>query len=132
MAQVSGMLAILTIDGSALAYSQSYTPTINQATIDVTNRDSNYWRELLSSTRSWAISFEGHYKADDVAKKILVAHYKDRSPATLSVVFTLADGTITLTGEAILTALSFPSPYEGAAMLSGTLEGTGALAFSAS
>lgn len=55
MTTYSGMLAILEIEGNALAESQNYTPTINQAIIDMTNRDSNYWRELISSTRSWEI-----------------------------------------------------------------------------
>lgn len=131
MTQYSGKAAILTIEGFALAESQNYTPTINDAIIDVTNRDSNYWRELLPSTRSWAIAFEGHYNTE-VAKKELIAHFNSDPPTTVTVIFTCADGSITLTGEAYLTTLSFPSPYEGAAMLTGTLEGTGILEFSVS
>jgi predicted secreted protein len=131
MTQYSGMLAILKIEGFALAESQNYTPTINNAIIDVTNRDSNYWRELLSSTRSWAIAFEGHYHSA-AAKQELITHYEANPPTTVTVIFTCADGAKTLSGEAYLTTLSFPSPYEGAAMLTGTLEGTGKLTFSAS
>lgn len=124
---VSGVLCVLKIEGCAVAESRSFTPTLNQATIDLTNRDSAWWDENISGRRDWAIDGDGLYIYSDPADKVLRDHYFTRLPATITVELTLADGTQKFAGEAVLTSLSFPAPHEDAATKTFSLKGTGAL-----
>ena len=131
-----GHLATLTVEGAAIAESTDFSPHFGQATVDLTNRDGAYWRQLVSSTRDWSISGTGNYFTGNIGKKVLVEHWQNRDTnlgsLTLTVIFTFADGAITAEGQAILTSLDFPSPDAGAAVFSFTLEGTDALDISAS
>jgi len=132
-----GHLATLTVEGAAIAESTDFTPHFGQAVVDLTNRDADYWRQLVSSTRDWSISGTGNYFVANIGKKVLLDHWEKRSSAkwggaTISVIFTFADGAVTATGEAILTSIDFPSPDAGAATFNFTLEGTDALVLSAS
>lgn len=129
---VSGVLCTLSIEGSLLAESQTFNLTLNQAIIDLTNRDTSFWQNSIAGRRDWAVDGDGLYISGDLAKKYLQYHYTNRSPATLTVILTLADGTITMTGEAILTNLTFPAPHEDAATITFSLSGTDALTPSAS
>lgn len=129
---LSGILCTLSIEGSSLAESREFNLSCDRATIDLTNRDSSYWRQLCISTKSWTVSGSGLYIYNDLAKKYLQYHWSDDSPATLTLILTLAGGSITMTGEAILTNLTFPAPYDGEATISFTLEGHDTLTPSAS
>jgi len=129
---VTGILCTLSIEGSALAESQEFSLSCDRTTVDLTNRDSSYWRQLVISTKSWTVSGSGLYIYSDLAKKYLVEQYENDTPATLSSILTLADGAVTATGEAILSSLVFPAPHDGAATITFTLEGTDSLSFSAS
>lgn len=129
---VSGVLMTMTVEGSALAESRSFTVNLTNATIDVTNRDSAWWGQFLVGRREWTIDFEGLYIATDLGKQYLQYYWTDRTPSTLTIVVTLADGTITLTGQAILTSLTYDGPFEDAGVFSGSLQGTDTLIASAS
>jgi len=129
---IEGVLAALTIQGAACAESQNFSLRLGQALVDLTNRDSAYWRQLVSSTREWSISGDGLYIYNNVAKRVLVAHWSTRTPAELDVILTLADGTITVTGKALLESLEFPAPHAGPATITFTLQGIDVLEFSVS
>ena len=124
---VAGILCTLSVEGSLLAESETFTLTRNQETIDLTNRDSAWWRESISGLRDWEISGEGLYIYNDLAKKKLDYHVNARSPATLTIILTLADGSNTVTGEAIVTNLTYSAPPHDKASASFTLKGAGAL-----
>ena len=124
---VSGILCTLSIEGALLAENQGFTFTGNQGTIDLTNRDSNWWAEFLPGIRDWEISGDGLYIYTDLAKKKLQTHYFTRTPATLTCILTLADGAATFTGECILTNFTLPAPPHDKAGYTFTLKGTGAL-----
>ncbi len=124
---VSGNLASLSIEGAVLAENRTFQLTMNQAVIDTTSRDSQWWVDSLAGLRDWEISGDGLYIFNDLAYRKLLYHYTNRSPATLTCVLTLADGTITVTGECILTNLTLPDPHDDAGTNSFTLKGTGIL-----
>ncbi len=129
---VSGNLASLSIEGAVLAENRNFNLTLNQALIDTTSRDSSWWQNSLAGIRDWEISGDGLYIFNDLAYRKLLFHYTDRSPATLTVILTLADGTITVTGECILTNLTESMPHDAEAGMSFTLKGTSILTPSAS
>ena len=121
---VSGSLCTLSIEGALLAESRTFTPTFNQATIDLTNRDSGWWSQFLAGVRDWEISGDGLFIFSDLARRKLEYHYVARSPATLTCILTTSDGAHTLTGECILTSLTYPAAHDDAATISFTLKGT--------
>lgn len=131
-AGVTGHSAVLSIEGAALAESTEFSLHFGQAMADMTNRDSNYWRQLLTTIRDWSISGSGLYIYNDLAKKYLFDHWNARTLPTLTAIFTFADGTVTATGEVIVTSLDVANPHDGPATISFTLEGTDALVLSAS
>lgn len=127
MPKVSGVLSVVTIEGSVLAVDKDATLTLNQAIMDTTARDSDWWEEGLAGLRGWEISGNSLYSDNELARKKLDYHYTARSPSTLSVIFAYADGTIVRSGEANLTNLTLTSPAHDAATYTYTLKGTGAL-----
>jgi len=131
-AGVSGYLMTLSIEGQALAESRDITLSEGQEEIDLTSRDSAWWKESTPGLRDWSIAFNALYIYNDHAQQLLDWHYHDRQPAFLTVIITMADGTVQKTGECWLESGDFSGPYSGAAERSGTLKGTHALAITAS
>lgn len=131
-AGVLGYGAVLTVNGAAVAENQNFSLSLARDMVDMTNRDSTYWRQILPAIRNFTISGDGLYIYNNLAKKILVNHYSTASPATLTVIFTFADGAVTATAEMYLSRLDFPSPHAGPATITFTLEGTDGLELSAS
>ena len=128
---VSGLSFTLSAETAALAESRNFTLNMSQGLIDITSRDSSQWREVLAGTREWSIDFDGLWVYNDLAKKYIMYHYTDHSPATLTIVLTDANA-ITFTGECYVESLTLPAPYEDVATFSGTLRGTSTLTPSAS
>lgn len=131
---VSGVSMTMRVEGSLLGESRTFTVNLTGATIDVTNRDSSWWGEFLQGRREWTVDFEGMYIASDPGKKVLVDYYENRSPTvgTISLVIILADGTLQLSGEGILTSFTWDGPFEDAATISGSIQGTSTLTISVS
>ena len=136
---VTGVLMTLSIESVALAESRDFTLTQGQEEIDLTNRDSDWWKESTPGLRDWAISGSGLYIYNDHARQLLDWHWHDRGktdvsgyPAFLTVIVTMADGAVTKTGECYVTNITYPGPHAGAAEVSFTLRGTHALTISTS
>ena len=131
---VSGSLCTLGWEGALgaaggeglelLAESRTFTLTENQALIDLTNRDSNWWSQFIAGIRDWEISGDGLYIYSDIARRRLQYHYTHRIPAQLTVVLTLAAGVYVFTAHCILTNFTYPAPHDDAATISFTLKGT--------
>ena len=128
----SGVLMTLSIEGAALAESRDFTLTQGQEEIDLTNRDSSWWKESTPGLRDWTIGGGGLYIYNDAARQLLDWHWHDRTPSFLTVIVTMADGSVTKTGECYVTNITYPGPHAGAAEISFTLRGTHALTISAS
>jgi len=128
---VSGLSMTLKFEGCALANSRSFTLNMGQDLMDVTSRSSSQWSESLLARRNWSIDFDGLWIYNDPAKKVLMAHFEDKTPVSITVVATMPDGA-TYTGEAYLTSYSVSAPYEDALTASGSLQGTAGLTISVS
>jgi predicted secreted protein len=127
---IEGRACTLKLEGDAWAESRDFSLSMPQATYDKTSRDSARWKESGTARREWSITGGGLYIDSDVAKKCLLNHYVNASPATITCLVTI--GSQTFTGEAIVTDLSIDIPYEDGVGWSFTLDGTGARTISAS
>lgn len=132
MAEVAGKLMVITLDNTALAFSRDFSISLDMETIDITSRDTSWWKKLLRGMRSWSISGSGLYSATDPGKKVLQNFHDDQSDASIAVILTLADGEIELNGDGILTNLSYDGPHADAATYSFSIEGAGSLTQSSS
>lgn len=110
-----------------VAESRNFTLTENQALIDLTNRDSNWWSQFIAGIRDWEISGDGLYIYNDIARRRLQNHYMTRIPAQLTITLMLSAGIYVFTAHCILTNLTYPAPHDAEATISFTLKGTDAL-----
>jgi len=131
MAAVSGENMTLSVEGDVLAAARTVTISFSQATIDATSADSGRNGEYLAGRRDVTIDVDALYIYDDVAKKVLQAHFTEGSPSTLTCVVTMPDGN-TYTGEGILTSLVFTGPYEDALTATASIQITGGITASSS
>lgn len=131
MAVYKGTNMTLSCEGDIVAYARSVSISLEQETVDTTNADSTLWKSYLGGLKGWSIDMDTLYAYDDIAKKVLMNHYVNGSPTSISVIVTMPD-TITYTGEAYLTSLSFTGPYNDVLTATFSLIGTGALAQSSS
>ncbi len=124
MAKSNGRDLIINKDGSPIAAVTSKTVTVNGEPVDVTNDDSDAWRELLNNagTRSIDISFEG-YTDDDTLRAIAL------NPAEGSLF--LSDVTIDypdggeLACDFFFSSLEETGEHDGAVEFSGEMQSSG-------
>ena len=134
MAKMAGrkvnLFAADTAAGSPIAGGREHGITINNEAIDVTDKDSNGWRELLSdpSTRSVDISFTGLM---DGATYVALA-LGSTTTALLADYTVEIDGVGTFTGDFHLSSVELGTPHDDAVELTMTLASSGAIAWTAS
>lgn len=129
---VAGHTMTLSVDAQLIGESRSFSINFTQGTIDITNRDTNWWAEFLVGRREWTISFDGLWICSDLGKAQLLGHYTGRT-GPLDIILVMPTEALdpagaacaqTFTGKAILTDMTYDGPYEDAVTISGTLQGT--------
>lgn len=128
----TAILMTLSVEGQALAESRDFSLTQGQEEIDLTSRDSVWWKESTPGLRNWAISGTALYIYNDAARQLLDWHWHDRTPSFLTIIVTMADGTIQKTGECFITSIDYPGPHAGSAEINFSLVGTHELEITAS
>jgi len=123
----AGHSMTLSINGQLVGESRSFSINFTQGTIDLTNRDTNWYGEFLVGRREWTISFDGLWICGDAGKQQLLGHYTLHN-SLIDVILVMPTGDAaclqTFTGKAILTDMTYDGPYEDAVTISGTLQGT--------
>mgnify|MGYP003124196943 FL=1 len=119
-----------------VAYAQNCTLNINQSTREITNKDSNGFKEVLEGVRDYSLDVDGAYAwtsgsdtditngADDLIDTNVLT-------ARLPVTFMFGDNQATddnyYTGQGYITSMSLTGGTEDTATYSFTIEGTGTL-----
>ena len=125
----------LSFNSKVIARCTDFTLEINKEVIDITALDAAGWKKKLVDLKDWKVSFNGlitrgsdttYGVYDDLLSNILTSD----STVPVAVTDTDASGTITLSGNAFLTALNLAAKVGDKASYSGTLEGDGELALS--
>jgi predicted secreted protein len=119
-----------------VAFAQNCTVTINNTTREITNKESNGYKEVLESTRDWSIDVDGAYAWTNAAGAALTDGADDLIQTNIlanrlqfDVIFGDNDttGDVSYTGKVYITSASMTGSYEDTATYTLTLEGTGAL-----
>ena len=121
-----------------VAFAQNCTVTINNTTREISNKQSNGYKEVLESLRDWSIDVDGAYAwtdaaspnapltngADDLIQTNILANRLQ-----FDVIFgdNQATGDVSYKGKVYITSASMTGGTEDTATYSLTLEGTGAL-----
>lgn len=133
MATMTGTSLLVTLDGDPIGHTTSFTIDFQHNTADASSRDSAGWTELITSTRSATISFEGlvDYADDTAADKkgfhdLVSEGIINRG--TFSLVYGTAElGDTIFTVDALLTSVSATAPNEDTVTFSGSFASTGAV-----
>jgi len=133
MATMTGTSLLVTLDGDPIGHTTSFTIDFQHNTADASSRDSAGWTELITSTRSATISFEGLVDyADDTAADKKGFHDLVSEGIINRGTFSLVYGTAELgdkifTVDALLTSVSATAPNEDTVTFSGSFASTGAV-----
>ena len=114
----------ISIGETFLAGQRGATLNRSAETIDITNKVSAGWKEMITSVKEWSIDCDGVFVADDTALKQLETAFNNNTTVQVKI----ADGVWGYQGTAIITDFPIEAPYDDAATYSLTLQGTGALA----
>tara|TARA_Y100000296_G_scaffold82252_1_gene111087 strand:- start:2586 stop:2996 length:411 start_codon:yes stop_codon:yes gene_type:complete len=125
--KLNGTIMLLYVDGTAISSTTSHSLSYEMATRDATTKDSQGYEEVLESTRSWTIDFDGMEAFNDTySYEELRSLISQRSQVTL-LFSSQVSGDPQWSGAAYLTSVSLEAPLEETATYSGSFKGTGAL-----
>jgi len=125
--KLNGTIMLLYVDGTAISSTTSHSLSFEMATRDATTKSSAGYEEVLESTRSWSIDFDGMEAFDDTySYEELRALISGRSQVTL-LFSSQVSGDPQWSGRAYLTSVSIEAPLEETMTFSGSFKGTGEL-----
>jgi predicted secreted protein len=119
-----------------VAFAQNGTLNVNHSVRDITNKESNGFKEVLEGLRDWSISLDGAYAWTDAsgtaltngADDILNSYIITRAAVTIRFGNTGgATGDIYYEGSAWLDSFSVSAPTEDTATYNLNFTGTGAI-----
>ena len=113
----------ISIGENFLAGQRGATLNRSAETIDITNKVSAGWKEMITSVKEWSVDCDGVFVEDDTALKALETAFN----ANTMVDVKISDGEWGYKGKAIITDFPIDAPYDDAATYSLTLQGTGEL-----
>lgn len=126
MAAAQGINFLLSIGANVLGGQRGAKLNRSMSTIDVTAKASTgQWKENLSSFKEWGIDADALVVEDDAAYLALETAFENGTALTVSLE---SEAGHTYSGSAYLTDFPLDAPYDDAATISVTLQGTGALA----
>lgn len=119
-----GRNIILTMDGQPIAGVRSKNPSFNKEPVDISDDNSNGWKELLATPGSRDIKIP----ISGVTKESLLRESFFTGDVLHAVVLTYPDGG-TLTGDFFLASYSETGEYNGAITFSTELQSSGEIVY---
>ena len=115
-----------------LMHSQNVSISMNVDTIDISNKDSSGFRDLLGGQKSFSLSADGLMDFNSAGTDTEVDELFDQMFGRTAVTFTFtlaatATGDYTYSGSGFVTSLEISGGTEDAPTYSVSIEGTGAL-----
>lgn len=95
-------------------------------TIDTSNKNDFGWASFIGGAKSWTVSCDGQFMADDKGQKALMAAFI--AGTNVKVEMKNADDSVYFAGEAAITSVEVEAAYDDVCALSLELQGVGPLA----
>ncbi|MGL5712248.1 MAG: phage major tail protein, TP901-1 family [Paraclostridium sp.] len=119
---IKGMDMLVKIGANTVGGQRGASLEMSTDTIDATIKGGT-WKEQVASLKSWTVSADGLYVASDVAYAALQTAFANGEEVAVS----LTNGTITYSGQAIISSLSVDVPYDDAMTYAVSFTGNGEL-----
>ncbi|MGA9651869.1 phage tail tube protein [Pedobacter sp.] len=133
MAYFNGTEFKASVAGKNIAKTRDLNVDISVATIDVSNRDSLGWKEIIGGQKSWKASITGVVDYVEGASESGVKTLKTLALLRTAVAIEMGNettGSQNYTGNGIITNCSTSAPYEGEVEYTLEIEGSGAIVLS--
>lgn len=95
-------------------------------TIDTSNKNDFGWASFIGGAKSWTVSCDGQFMADDNGQKALMAAFI--AGTNVKVEMKNDDDSVYFAGEAAITSVEVEAAYDDVCALSLELQGVGPLA----
>ena len=120
------------IDNNPIALSKNCALKIKQSLIDVTTKDSDNWKENLTSVKDWSIEFEGllSYDNDKFNTSYFFSQFQKSEPFFIKFGVIQNNFNHTFWGEVALESIDIDTNFDDIVTYSGALKGIGQLEFS--
>lgn len=133
MAYFNGSDFKASIEGKSIAKTRDLSVDITVATIDVSNRDSLGWKEVIGGQKSWKASVTGVVDYVEGVNESGVKTLKTLALTRTAVDLEMGNettGSQNYTGSGIITSCNTSSPYEGEVGYTLEIEGSGPIVLS--
>jgi len=119
------------IDNNPIALSNNCALKIKNNLIDITTKDSQNWKENLSSIKDWSIEFQGliSYDTTTISTSFFINQFKNSDPFFIQMGVIQAGFTHVFWGEVAIESINLDADNGEVASYSGILKGIGSLEF---
>lgn len=114
-------------NATAIGQLQSVNLTLGREEIDITNYDSNQWKQIEVGDKSWSIEIEGNYDRTSTEAFDQLFEDWDSGTSGTALLSTAVSGDTTLTGSAKITSLNKSGSKGDILKFTATISGTGPL-----
>ena len=125
MAVTRGLDVLVYVGANAVGGQKGCTLTMEAETIDVSNKNDFGWASTIGGAKSWSVSCDGQFIADDAGQKALMDAFV--AGTDVQVEMKNSDNTIYFAGTASITSLEVDAQFDDVATMSMELQGVGAL-----
>ena len=120
-----GLDILVYVGTKAVGGQKGCTLTMEADTIDVSNKNDFGWASTIGGAKSWSVSCDGQFIANDVGQKALMDAFVAGTEVQVEMKNT--GETIYFAGKAAITSLEVDAQFDDVATMSMELQGIGAL-----
>ena len=125
MAVTKGLDILVYVGTNAVGGQKGCTLTMEADSIDVSNKSDFGWASTIGGAKSWSVSCDGQFIADDQGQKALMNAFVTGTEVQVEMKNTAES--IYFAGKAAITSLEVDAQFDDVATMSIELQGIGAL-----
>ena len=125
MAVTKGLDILVYVGANAVGGQKGCTLTMEAETIDVSNKNDFGWASTIGGAKSWSVSCDGQFIADDQGQKALMNAFVNGTEVQVEMKNTAES--IYFAGKAAITSLEVDAQFDDVATMTIELQGIGAL-----
>ena len=125
MAVTRGLDVLVYVGANAVGGQKGCTLTMEAETIDVSNKNDFGWSSTIGGAKSWSVSCDGQFIADDQGQKALMTAFVNGTEVQVEMKNTAES--IYFAGKAAITSLEVDAQFDDVATITMELQGKGAL-----
>lgn len=124
-----GYYVVVSYAGALIGAQRNATLKMDQEVIDITSKDSEWWKEHFAGFRTWSVDCDGLLLPADAGQAALVTallYTGDTPTAPVNISF-YSGSTLAFSGTATIKSIEIGAPYQEAGTFKASFEGVGPL-----